>query len=233
MLSDRLWVSVWIILMQENQTSTHCTGNRAGSHLWISWGEGQRKRLDLVPRLLTSNQNHLINLFFSTREYSLYSGKKSKKRQIPLEGNLHLQWLCLPSGEAHLWSLATGEAWWNPYHTHISEKLLPLPLEDISVSTGGVCCGRRLKDWACSDAQSELIISVHWRAGESSNAVLSSLLPMPRPIKYPCGIWETPMGDFPLLDGTWTCFSQRNVQTKLSKPLPDYETFKDVPICIK
>lgn len=78
-----------------------------------------------------------------------------------------------------------------------SEKHLSLPLEVTSERTRGVCYGWRLKDWAWSDVQEKLIISVHWRAGESSNAVLSSLLPMPRPIKYPCGIRETPMSDLP------------------------------------
>lgn len=42
----------------------------------------------------------------------------SRKRRTPLEGNLHLQWLYLPSGEAHVWPLTTREAQWNPYHTH-------------------------------------------------------------------------------------------------------------------
>lgn len=113
------------------------------------------------------------------------------------------------------------------------QRSLTLPLEVTSAWTRGVCYGWRPKVWTWSDAQEELIISVHWKTGESSNAMLSSLLPMPRPIKYPCGIWETPIVNFPLLDGTWTCFSQRNVQTKLLKPLPDSETFKDVPIYIK
>lgn len=71
-------------------------------------------------RIATSKQNHLMNLCFSTRECSLHSvpcvlvardtSSFSKKRHIPLEKNLHLQWLYLPFGEAHLWPLTTGEA---------------------------------------------------------------------------------------------------------------------------
>lgn len=194
-----------------------------------------------MPRLLTSNQNRLMNLFFSAREFSLHYVPCILVARDPSSFRKNRLWseICTFSGGTCLLEKPISGHWpqGKLNGTLItltpSEKCPPLPLEVTSARTRGVCYGWSLKDWTWSDAQEELIICVHWRAGESSNAVLSSLLPMPRPIKYPCGIWETPMSDFPLLDGTWTCFSQRNVQTKLSKPLPDSETFKDVPICIK
>lgn len=171
--SDQLWVSVWIIFMQENQTSTHCTGNCTGSYEWISQGEEQRKHWDLVPRLLTSNQNHLINLSFQHQRMllalcSLYSGGLLE------EGSVFLQWEGThPSGGKFAPSVVILTSWRSPSlasdhrgslmeplsHSppqrsicHCLWKLLLRGLE-VSVMAGGT-------NWTWSDAQEKLLISV-------------------------------------------------------------------------
>lgn len=95
---------------------------------WAPYGTGliDFRRAVTEKTLKFRVWSHLIRKFsflgaLATWDPSSFSWKK----QISLEGNVHLWRLCFPFGEEHLCALTTGVAWWSP-HSNLttSEKCL-------------------------------------------------------------------------------------------------------------